>query len=498
MTAANTVPQGSLAMLTDLYELTMAYGFWKNDMLDTRAAFHLSFRENPFRGGFAISSGLSSVIDFLETFRFTKDDAGYLGTLKGADGTGLFSREFLDYLTEIRFECDVDAPPEGTVVFAHEPLLRITGPILQCQLVESMLLNLINYQTLIATKAARVVFAAEGDPVIEFGLRRAHGINGAISASRAAYVGGCSGTSNVLAGQKFGIPVAGTLAHSWIMAFDDELEAFEAYARAQPNNTILLVDTYNTLEGVKKAIEIGRRLRRNGHELVGVRLDSGDLAWLSQEARKLLDEAGFQKTAIAATNDLDEFIIASLKQQHAAISLWGVGTRLVTAYNQPALGGVYKLSAVRRNGEEWKYRIKLSEQAAKISNPGILQIRRFERDGMFVGDMVYDIQSPPGQLPMMIDPLDATRRKTFNQTRTSSTDLLVPIFRGGLRVHDSPPLEEIRSFAASQLEHLHPGSRRLVNPHQYPVGLEEKLHTLKTQLVLEARGMRELPAEKVP
>lgn len=496
MTSTGTSLNGSLAMLTDLYELTMAYGFWKNAMLDTRAAFHLSFRENPFRGGFAISSGLGSVIDYLEGFRFTREDTEYLGSLKGIDGTDLFSREFLDYLMGLRFECDVDAPPEGTVVFAHEPLLRITGPILQCQLVESLLLNLINYQTLIATKAARVVLAAEGDPVIEFGLRRAHGINGSISASRAAYVGGCAGTSNVLAGQKYGIPVAGTLAHSWIMAFDDEFEAFEAYARALPNNTILLVDTYNTLEGVKKAIEIGERMRREGHELAGVRLDSGDLAWLSQESRKLLDEAGFQNTVIAATNDLDEFIIASLKQQNAAISLWGVGTRLVTAYNQPALGGVYKLSAVRRDGGDWKYRIKLSEQAAKISNPGILQVRRFERDGTFIGDMVYDIMSPPESRPMMIDPLDVTRRKRFDQARTESNDLLIPIFRQGTRVYDPPPLEEIRRFAAAQLQRIHFGSRRLINPHQYAVGLEEKLHALKTKLVLEARGMRTLPAEK--
>lgn len=496
MKVTGTSPDGSLSMLTDLYELTMAYGFWKNAMLETRAAFHLSFRKNPFHGGFAISSGLSSVIDFLETFRFTSADTDYLASLKGGDGSPLFSREFLDYLNDLRFECDVDAPPEGTVVFAHEPLLRISGPILQCQLVESLVLNLINFQTLIATKAARVVMAAEGDPVIEFGLRRAHGINGAISASRAAYVGGCTGTSNVLAGQKYGIPVTGTLAHSWIMAFDDELEAFDAFARAMPHNTILLVDTYNTLEGVKKAIEIGRRLRRDGHELAGIRLDSGDLAWLSQESRKLLDAAGFQNTAIAAANDLDEFIIASLKQQHAAITLWGVGTKLVTAYSQPALGGVYKLSAVQPAGEEWKYRIKLSEQAAKISNPGILQVRRFERDGTFIGDMIYNIMSPPEEKPMMIDPLDVTRRKTFDQTRTTSADLLVPIFRGGVRVYDPPPLEEIRTFAAAQLERVHFGSRRLVNPHQYPVGLEEKLHALKTQLVLDARGADRLPTEK--
>ena len=488
--------ESSLAMLTDLYELTMAYGFWKNDMLDTEAAFHLSFRETPFHGGFAVSCGLESVIEYIETFRFSRQDTDYLAGLNGLDGKPLFSADFLEYLRELRLECDIDAPPEGTVVFAREPLIRVSGPILQCQLVESALLNLVNFQTLIATKAARVVFSAEGDQVIEFGLRRAHGVNGALTASRASYVGGCHATSNVLAGQSYGIPVTGTLAHSWIMAFDDELEAFDAYARAQPNNTILLVDTYNSIEGVRKAIEIGRRLRRTGHDLAGIRLDSGDLAWLSRQARMILDENGFENTAIAATNDLDESIIASLKQQHAAVNLWGVGTRLVTAYDQPALGGVYKLSAVRKPGGEWKYRVKLSEQAAKTSTPGVLQIRRFERKGAFIGDMVYDIMSPPEGQPLMLDPLDATRRKVFDLAHTTSTDLLIPIFRKGHRVYDSPRLDDIRAHASDQLNHLDPGIRRLVNPHEYPVGFEEKLHALRTQLILEGRGLRSARLEK--
>lgn len=492
------LPAGSsLAMLTDLYELTMAYGFWKNGMLETEAAFHLSFREAPFDGGYAVSCGLESVIEYIETFRFTSEDTDYLASLNGLDGNPLFTPDFLAFLRDLRLECDVDAPPEGTVVFAREPLIRVSGPILQCQLIESALLNLVNFQTLIATKAARVVFSAEGDQVIEFGLRRAHGVNGALTASRAAYVGGCHGTSNVLAGQVYGIPVTGTLAHSWVMAFDDELEAFDAYARALPNNTILLVDTYNSIEGVQKAIEVGRRLRERGHDLAGIRLDSGDLAWLSRRARRILDESGFHSTAIAATNDLDEFIIASLKQQHAAVSLWGVGTRLVTAFDQPALGGIYKLSAVRTPGGPWKYRVKLSEQAAKTSTPGVLQVRRFEQNGKFIGDMVYDIMSPPEGEALMLDPLDATRRKSFDMAETTSAELLVPIFRKGRRIYESPRLAEIRTFASEQLDRLDPGTRRLVNPHEYPVGFEERLHALRTQLILEGRGLRRATAEKM-
>ena len=311
----------SLALLTDLYELTMAYGYWKLGMAEREAVFHLSFRKQPFGGGFSVACGLHDAIEYLHRFRFDAADLEYLSTLKGNDGNPLFDGGFLDYLARFEFKCDVDAMPEGTAVFAYEPLVRVTGPILQAQIVETPLLNLINFQTLIATKAARVCLAAGDEPVLEFGLRRAQGIDGGVTASRAAFVGGCAATSNVLAGKLFGIPVKGTHAHSWVMAFGDELHAFEAYAQALPNNCVFLVDTYDTLHGVKHAVEIGRRLRAQGHEMAGVRLDSGDLAYLSIEARRILDAAGFPNASILASNELDESIITSLRQQGAKIAV---------------------------------------------------------------------------------------------------------------------------------------------------------------------------------
>ena len=319
------------ALLTDLYQLTMACGYWKSGRAEREAVFHLFFRHSPFQCGFTLTAGLAPTIEFLQSFRFTKDDLAFLSTLRGNDDQPLFDRGFLDYLETLRFSCDVDAIPEGTAVFPQEPLLRIQGPILQCQLFETALLNPINFQWLIATKAARVCLAARGEPVLEFGLRRAQGVDGALAASRAAYIGGCAATSNVLAAKLYGIPVRGTHAHSWVMSFDDEREAFRAYAEAMPNNCVFLVDTYNTLEGVRRAVEVGRLLRERGHEMVGIRLDSGDLAWLSVEARKILDAAGFPNAVIVASNDLDEHIIASLKEQGAMINVWGVGTKLVTA-----------------------------------------------------------------------------------------------------------------------------------------------------------------------
>ncbi|MBW3670412.1 MAG: nicotinate phosphoribosyltransferase [Acidobacteria bacterium] len=479
----------SAAMLTDLYELTMAYGYWKSGMADAEAVFHLSFRENPFDGGFAVACGLGSVLESLEGFGFHDQDVQYLSSLEGNDGEPLFSQEFLRYLRELKLACDIDAVPEGSVVFGYEPLVRVKGPLLHCQIIETLLLNLINYQTLVATKAARVAMAAKGDPVMEFGLRRAQGINGGLAASRAAYLGGCSATSNVLAGQLYGIPVGGTLAHSWVMAFDTEIEAFETYAEALPNNVTLLVDTYDSLEGVRRAVAIGRALRERGHRLAGIRLDSGDLAWLSIQARKILDEGGFPEAAITASNEFDEYVIESLKQQGATIQVWGVGTRLVTGWSQPALGGVYKLSAVRAPGTDWKYRIKLSEQSAKISTPGLLQVRRFRRGSEYVGDMVWTESLPPGPRPTMIDPLDPTRQKTFSQKETSE-DLLIPIMRGGAIVYDRPPLIESRSFVQEQLGGFHEGIKRFLHPHEYPVGLEQRLQELKTDLILQARSSK--------
>lgn len=483
----------SLALLTDLYELTMAYAYWKSGTADREAVFHLHFRKPPFGSGFSLACGLGPAIEFVECFHFSEEDLDYLASLRGSDGSPLFEREFLDVLRRMDFACDVDAIPEGTAVFPHEPLMRVRGPILQAQILETALLNLINFQTLIATKAARVCLAAQGEPVLEFGLRRAQGIDGGLAASRAAYAGGCDATSNVLAGKLFGIPVKGTHAHSWVLSFDSEPEAFEAWADAMPNNSVFLVDTYNSLEGVRHAVEAGRRLRARGHEMMGIRLDSGDLAYLSIEARKILDEAGFPKTQILASSELDEHLIESLKLQGAKIAVWGVGTRLATAYDDPALGGVYKLTAVREADSSWKYKVKLSEQAIKVTTPGIQQVRRFSSHGGFVGDMIFDEELGAPASPTIVDPADLTRRKEI-PAGTPFEDLLVPVFRRGQRVYDPPPLAEVRRRGQQQLQSFHPGIKRFVNPHQYPVGLELGLFDLKTRLILEARGL--VPSEE--
>ncbi|MGD0897564.1 MAG: nicotinate phosphoribosyltransferase [Thermoguttaceae bacterium] len=481
----------SLALLTDLYELTMACGYWKTEALDQEAVFHLTFRHNPFRGGFTVAAGLATAVEYLENLRFTPSDTTYLAGLPGNDGRPLFPREFLDFLRQLSLECDIDAVPEGTVVFPHEPLVRVRGPLLQAQLLETGLLCIVNFQTLVATKAARVVLAARGDPVLEFGLRRAQGIDGSLSASRAAYIGGCAATSNVLAGRIYGIPVRGTHAHSWVMCFGDELEAFRAYAQAMPNNCILLVDTYDTLEGVRRAAAVGKELRARGHELAGIRLDSGDLASLSVEARRLLDEAGFPQALILASNDLDEHIIESLKEQGAKIDAWGVGTRLVTGFDEPALGGVYKLSAVRTAGGPWQDRVKVSDQTIKVSTPGVLQVRRYLDgvSGRAIGDAIFDEERPIGRPATIVDPLDATRRQAIGADARSE-DLLVPVFRGGRRVHDPPPLEEVRRRVRSQLALLPRGTERFVNPHLYFAGLEAGLYERREQLILRERGRR--------
>ncbi len=477
----------SLGLLTDLYQMTMAYGYWKTDKKDLEAAFHLFFRQNPFHGGFTIAAGLATTIEYLENLHFDQAELDCLSTLRGNDDKPLFDRAFLEYLSHMQLLCDVDAVPEGTAVFPNEPLLRVKGPLIQAQLLESAMLNFINFQSLIATKAARVVMAAGGDQVIEFGLRRAQGIDGALSAARAAYIGGCQATSNVLAGRIFGIPVKGTIAHSWVMCFEDELKAFRAFAQSMPNNCIFLVDTYDTLQGVRNAVVIGQELRRQGHEMIGVRLDSGDLAWLSIQAREILDDAGFPNAVILASNDLDENIIVSLKEQGAKIDAWGVGTRLVTAHDDPALGGVYKLSAIRRPGRAWEPKIKLSEQAVKISTPGILQVRRYKRDGECMGDVIFDEQRPINGDCIMVDPFDVTRRKVMPKD-AACEDLLVPILRRGQIVYQSPTLEIIRQRTGQQLSSFHAGIKRFVNPHQYPVGLELGLNERKLKLILEARG----------
>ncbi len=489
MSVPSAVYRPSLALLTDLYQLTMAAAAWHAGLQEREAVFHLTFRKTPFKGGFALACGLAHALDVMQALRFEDEELSYLRGLKAPTGAPLFPEGFLHYLRRMPMTLDVDAIPEGTAVFPHEPLLRVQGPIIPCMLLETPLLTVMNFQTLIATKAARVCLAAKGEPVLEFGLRRAQGFDGALSASRAAYVGGCAATSNALAGKLYGIPVRGTHAHSWVMLFDDEPQAFAAYAKAMPENCTLLVDTYDTLEGVRHAIEVGHALREQGHELTGIRLDSGDLAYLSVEARKLLDAAGFPKTSIFATNDLDEHVIASLKEQGAAISVWGVGTRLVTAQDDPALGGVYKLAAVRDPGGAWKPRVKLSEQAAKISTPGILQVRRFTHEGGgFLADAIYDLASATPSEWTLVDPLDPLRRRPL-PSQAPHEDLLIPVLRGGQSVWTAPPLPEVRERARTQLARLPAGVSRFLNPHQYPVGLEWSLHERRSALVLKARGM---------
>ncbi len=378
-------------LLTDLYQLTMGYAYWKHEMAETEAVFHLFYRRPPFGETAVLVAGVEPAVDYLAKLSFTDSEIAYLKTLKGADGESLFEQGYLDYLKTLDWRLDVMAIPEGNVAFPHEPLLRIQGPLIQCQLVETALLNMVNFQTLAATKAARICEAAEGDSVLEFGLRRAQGPDGGMSAARAAYIGGCDATSNVLAGMHYGIPVKGTHAHSWVMSFDEEQKAFDCYAEAMPNNAILLVDTFDTLEGVKKAIETGKKLQEKGHQLLGVRLDSGDLVKLSRGARQLLDEAGMSSAKVVASNDLDEYAIRDLKAKGACIDVWGIGTKLVTAYDQPALGGVYKLGAIRDAQGEWKYRVKLSEDLIKVSNPGILQVARIENEeGEIQGDIIYN------------------------------------------------------------------------------------------------------------
>ncbi|MGV3539779.1 MAG: nicotinate phosphoribosyltransferase [Rufibacter sp.] len=476
----------SLALLTDMYQITMAQGYWKKGMAQQEAVFHLYFRKNPFKGGYTVAAGLADAIDLLENFKLTPEDLDYLRGLKGSKGQALFEEGFLNHLRDMTFACDLEAIPEGTLVFPNEPLLRLKGPILQCQLLETPLLTILNFQTLIATKAARIVDAAQGDAVIEFGMRRAQGPDGALSAARAAYIGGVQATSNVLAGQLYGIPVKGTHAHSWVMSFDQEQDAFAAYAEVFPDDSVFLVDTYNTLAGVKKAIEVAKELRAKGAELRGIRLDSGDLAYLSIEARKLLDEAGFPHVAILASNDLDEYLIQSLKLQGARIDTWGIGTKMVTAYDQPALGGVYKLAALKRKTGEWDYKLKLSEQLIKISTPGVLQVRRFYKDQTLVGDMIYSEPLGVATLPTMVHPNDPTQRKSF-ATECTYEDLLVPVFKNGKKIYSSPSLPQIQQRTQQQVGALHETYRRFLNPHIYKVGLEEQLHNRKMDLILKLR-----------
>jgi nicotinate phosphoribosyltransferase len=461
----------NLTLLTDLYQLTMANGYWQNGMYDKEAVFHLFFRKHPFKGKYTIACGLNQVIDYLNNLSFEVDDIRYLGNLKDSKGDNLFDESFLNYLQRFTFDCDVDAVPEGTIVFPHTPLVRVRGSLIQAQLIETTLLNLVNFSSLIATKAARIVEAAQGDKVLEFGLRRAQGPDGALSGSRAAYIGGCHATSNVLAGKIFDIPVKGTHAHSWVMCFDSEIDAFEKYAKAMPGNCIFLVDTYDTLEGVKKAIIVGRQLREKGYEMAGIRLDSGDLAELSKGARKLLDEAGFPDAAVVASNDLDEYRIAQLKEKGAKISVWGVGTRLATAYDQPALGGVYKLAAIRSKNQDWEYRIKLSEQAIKVSNPGVLNTLRIMENGLPKMDVIINEEFDNNRNEMV-----SFNNDKLNYNKDEAHLLLEPIFKKGKYIYQKPSIHLSREKTLKQLKLF-----KLIN--NYPVGLESELNELKTHLI---------------
>jgi len=438
----------------------MAYGYFRSHVRDHEAVFHLYFREAPFGGSYAIACGLPSVVDALTGYRFEEDEVRYLAGLRGVDGRPLFDAEFLDGLRTLRFSADVDAVPEGTVVFPNEPLLRVEGKLIQCQLVETLLLTLVNFPTLVATKASRVARAAGGSPVLEFGLRRAQGPDGGLTASRAAWVGGCAATSNLEAGARFDIPVKGTHAHSWVLAFDSEQEAFDAWADVQPGNCILLVDTFDTLEGVRRAARVGRRMKARGAELHGVRLDSGDLLALSLEARAILDAAGLESTRIVASGDLDENAILRLKDARAPIDVWGVGTRLSTAWDQPALGGVYKLGAIRAPGGEWQSRAKSSDEPGKATPPGILGVRRCDEWARFTGDWIHDVRRP---LPRDVPP---------------GHELLVPVLRGGEPVGPVPTTAAARARARDQLARFDDAVLRLRNPAPYPVRWEPRLARL--------------------
>ena len=481
-THLSRIYQTDFGLFTDLYQLTMAYGYWKTGWYRRRAVFHLFFRKSPFGGQYAVCAGLALAIDFLKKLRFSQEDIQYLGGLTGANDQPLFDESFLNHLQRMQFNCTIDAIPEGTIVFPNQPLLRVEGPLIQCQLIETVLLNLVNFSTLVATKSARIVQAAQGDSVLEFGFRRAQGIDGSITATRAAYIGGCHATSSVIAGRLYGIPVKGTHAHSWVMCFDDELAAFEQYAKALPNNCIFLVDTYDTIEGVHHAVEVGRQLRRQGHELQGIRLDSGDLAELSKKARRILDEGGFPDAAILASNELDEYRIGKLKEQGARITVWGVGTRLATGYDQPALGGVYKLSAIQDENGQWEGRIKLSEQEIKISNPGIQQVRRLlDANGLPVGDLIYDTRGPEpgGALWCYGD------GQMASPAYSSYEDLLIPVFQEGQLVYDSPSIGDIRALSLQQQQLF--GPKVLTD---YPNGLARELFGRKKEM------MKELAANK--
>lgn len=467
-------------LLTDLYQLTMLAGYLEEGMAEEPAVFDLFFRHNPFQGGYAVFAGLETALSFLESINFTEDELEYL------QGLGIFRPRFIDFLRSFRFRGKVTAAPEGTVVFANEPLVTVEAPLAQAQLVETALLNIINFQTLVATKAARIVNAAAGGTVLEFGLRRAQGPDGGVSEARAAYVGGVKSTSNVLAGKLFGIPVKGTHAHSWIMAFPDELAAFRAYAEVFPDTCILLVDTYDTLKsGIPNAITVARELRAKGHELAGVRIDSGDLAYLSREARRMLDEAGFPDAKIVASNELDEFVIESMRREGSRVDIYGVGTRLATCAGEGggALGGVYKL--VRIDGRP---KLKVTSDIAKATLPDRKRIlRAVTPDGSFVLDVIclYDEVVAPGDT--VFDPLNPLQSVAIPHDAGFVAVRSVAMEGGARTSAHKPSLDEMADRSREQLSRLPQGCLRFINPHKYKVSISRGLNDLRLRLMDEVQ-----------
>jgi len=432
---------------TDLYQLTMAQGYFDNGTHERNAIFNLYFRKCPFGGNYSIASGLNTAINYLENFSFTTEDIKYLKSRIGNNGEPLFSEPFLNYLLNMDFSCDVSGVEEGSVVFANQPILKIEGPIYQCQLIETSLLHIMNFETLITTKAARVVKEANGDTVVELGYRRAQY---PLLASRSAFLGGVHATSNVEAGMTFDMPIKGTMAHSWIMSFSDELTAFRAYAKSMPHNCIFLVDTYDTIQGVKNAIIVGEEMRKDGYEMIGIRLDSGDLAKLSIEARLLLDKANFKDAKIVASNDLDEFAIKELKHLGAKIDTWGIGTKLVTGGSQPALGGVYKLAAMEDEYGVYHYKMKLGS-AVKESFPGNVQVKRIFKEGKHIGDYMYDTVRIAQQglffdveADQWIDDHDLSTDTYYSE------DLLVPIYFQGKLAYKPRKLAHSRALSIAE------------------------------------------------
>ena len=480
----------NFTLLTDFYELTMMQGYLKSGKHQERVIFDMFYRKNPCGNGFDICCGLEQVVEYIRNLNFSEEDIDYLRSL------GTFDEDFIEYLRGFHFTGDIYAIPEGTVVFPKEPLIKVIAPVIEAQLVETAILNLVNHQSLIATKAYRVVHAAQGDGVMEFGLRRAQGPDAGIYGARAAVIAGCIGTSNVYAGQKFRVPVLGTHAHSWIMSFPTELEAFKAYARLYPNNCILLVDTYDTLKsGVKNAILCYDAMKEEGITLkrFGIRLDSGDLAYLSKKARKMLDEAGYPDAIISASNDLDENLIASLKAQGACITSWGVGTNLITSESQPSFGGVYKLAATYSDEGQWVPKIKLSENSEKITNPGNKQIYRIiEKDsGKVFADYIAleEERFSEAEDLVLFDPIDTWKKSTLKGGSYEMRPLLVPIFLGGKLVYNCPSVEEIKAHCKKEQESLWEECRRLTNPHAVHVDLSDKLYEMKKQLLTQySRG----------